>query len=42
MYSDELEFLKFINWLLNLEEGKYYEKITDISSSKGENPTSLV
>ena len=42
MYSNELEFLKFLNWLLNLNEGKYYDKITDVSSSKGENPIPLV
>ena len=42
MYSNKLEFLEFLNWLINLNNGKYYENLTSVSSSKGENPKSLV
>lgn len=42
MYSNKLEFLEFLNWLVNLNNEKYYEDITSVSSSKGENPKSLV
>ena len=42
MYSNQLNFLKFINSLIEFNDGKYYDTITNISSSNGKNPKSLI
>lgn len=42
MYSNQLDFFKFINHLIELDDGKYYDTITNISSSNGPNPKPLI